>query len=453
MQVERHENINRLQAIDAARGTAMFLVCLSHFGLVYFRNTQTETKEIIERIGMIASPTFILISGLLLGFLYQTRGRERRQMQRKLFDKGLFLLTIGHAVMVGAYIYYWGSLGDALCQEFITDSIGVCIMIGPLLVVGLTLSSRLLLSLALYSLSWLIIWYWHPRLIPLEIIEEVMFGAFGVPLWLHHSFPLVPWFSLYLAATCIGEQVGIFALANDASAIKSLLTRLALGCLFISLLLKSGYLLFVTSSATPPDSLLWAVTRPFQKLPPSPGYFAFYGGMGLLILRGFIELEHINTGRILLKVASIVGQTSLFAFFVQSYLYFTVLDALSSPQTPFWPLYFLGSFALLCVACMMWHARGWNRLFTVKLRDVLSSEKRTEGSPAYIARALSEEQKSFEERLQPHVLRAQPLDRRSGVLSDRVQPLTRLQWRLHSHDRATDLGPDDLSVRHDSPHR
>jgi uncharacterized membrane protein len=385
MQIARYENSTRLQAIDAARGTAMFLVCLSHFGLVYFRGTQTATKEIIQRISMIASPTFILISGLMLGFLYRTRWHERRQMQRKLFDKGLFLLTIGHALMVGAYIYYWGSLGDALRHEFITDSIGVCIMIGPLLVAGLMLHSRLLLSSALYSLSWLIIWYWHPQRIPLEIIKEVMFGAFGVHLWLHHACPRVPWFSLYLAATCIGERVGIFALANDASATKSLLTRVALGCLFLALLLKSGYLLFVTSSATLPDSLLWAVTRPFQKLPPSPGYFAFYGGMGLLVLRGLIELEHANTGRILLKVASIVGQTSLFAFFVQSYLYFTILDALSPSQTPFWPLYFLGSFALLCVACMMWHERGWNRLFTVKLRDVLSSEKRTDGTRAYIA--------------------------------------------------------------------
>ena len=56
MQVARYDTSLRLQAIDATRGTAMLLVCLSHFGWVYFRSTQAETKEIVERIGMIASP-------------------------------------------------------------------------------------------------------------------------------------------------------------------------------------------------------------------------------------------------------------------------------------------------------------------------------------------------------------------------------------------------------------
>jgi hypothetical protein len=216
-------------------------------------------------------------------------------------------------------------------------------------------------------------------------MEEVAFGAFRGHLWLHYSFPLVPWFSLYLTATCLGEQIGLFALANDAASIKRLLTRLALGSLFFSVLLKSGYLLFSTVRAPLPESLLWALTCPFQKLPPSPDYFAFYGSIGLLVLRGFIELDQTNRGTILLKVLRIVGQTSLFAFFAQSYLYYTVLDALPAPPMLLWPVYFLGSFALLCVACVVWHEKGWNRLFTVRVTDVLSSERRTEGSPVSMA--------------------------------------------------------------------
>jgi len=365
MQLEPDEHTKRLHAIDAARGTAMFFVCLSHFGLVSCGKTQIETKAIFERIGMVASPTFMLISGLMLGFLYQTCKSNREQLRHKLFDKGLFLLTIGHALMVGSYIYYWGSLSDALRHEFITDTIGVFIIIGPLLIPTLPIRSRLVLSFALCSLSWLIMWVWHPRLVPLEIMKEVVFGMIGGHPWLHYSFPLVPWFSLYLAATCIGEQMGTFALAHNVSSIKRLLTRVALGGLLSALLLKSGYVLFSTR-AIPLDSFLWALTRPFQKLPPSPGYFALYGSLGLLILRGFVELEEAQRGKRLVTAASIVGQVSLFAFLVQSYMYFTVLEAATFLPPIGWPLTFFGSVALQYGACVIWHHTGGNRFFTMR---------------------------------------------------------------------------------------
>ena len=55
--------IGRVRAIDAARGLAMVFVCLSHFGLEYFRRLdEPSIAKALYMVGMIGSPTFMLIS-------------------------------------------------------------------------------------------------------------------------------------------------------------------------------------------------------------------------------------------------------------------------------------------------------------------------------------------------------------------------------------------------------
>lgn len=354
----------------------MFFVCLSHFGWAYFYRKTNIESTIIERIGMIASPSFIIISGVMLGFLYRTFDKEFCRIQQRLFDRGIFLLTISHLLNTGAYIQVWGSFREALRYVFITDSIGACIIVGPFLVSRLQSKYRLLVSVTLYSASWLIAWLWHPQSVALQLPKEVLFGPFGELSWLHYTFPLVPWFSLYLSATCVGERIGGFVLANDPSAIKTLLTRLAVGSFIFSVLLNSGYLLLHVIDLSSPDSIFWALISPFQKMPPSPGYFAFYGSIGLFLLRVCIELEQRSIGAKFIEVAGIMGQTSLFAFLIQDYLYFTLLDFIPLPRTAFWPLYFFSSYALVYMACMLWHQKGYNRFFTVGLANFTSSRRK-----------------------------------------------------------------------------
>ena len=51
----------------------MLLVCISNFAWVPLRGVPSYTLEatVLERVNMIASPTFNTLSGLLLGFLYR----------------------------------------------------------------------------------------------------------------------------------------------------------------------------------------------------------------------------------------------------------------------------------------------------------------------------------------------------------------------------------------------
>ena len=63
---------HRVQFLDAARGSAMFFVLLSHFGFAFFPNQSDPLPTAMRFIGMVASPTFMVLSGLILGFLYRT---------------------------------------------------------------------------------------------------------------------------------------------------------------------------------------------------------------------------------------------------------------------------------------------------------------------------------------------------------------------------------------------
>ena len=57
----------RWLAIDAARGAAMAFVCLSHFATGYFASIgHPERQDLTDRISMLASPAFMLISGSML---------------------------------------------------------------------------------------------------------------------------------------------------------------------------------------------------------------------------------------------------------------------------------------------------------------------------------------------------------------------------------------------------
>src|SRR5215470_13486656 len=127
----------RLDGVDAARGVAMVLVCLSHFMSVYFSVPPTGLNGHIGSLTLVASPTFIALSGIMLGML-TTAGDERSQVLRaKLADRAVFLLVVGHAVLMVA------SLSPAYLRQqplrwfgptFITDAIAVSILVALWLV-------------------------------------------------------------------------------------------------------------------------------------------------------------------------------------------------------------------------------------------------------------------------------------------------------------------------------
>ena len=72
----RRPGRTRFYAIDTARGLAMLLVFLSHFSRHYFRPVGAQSlHEALGWFTRVATPAFVLLSGMMLGLLrYEQRG-------------------------------------------------------------------------------------------------------------------------------------------------------------------------------------------------------------------------------------------------------------------------------------------------------------------------------------------------------------------------------------------
>ena len=221
---------DRLIAIDAARGTAMLFACLQHFGEVKFGQPEAEQLlTAVRHVGMIAAPTFLLISGMMLGLLYQTHSTSFDNIRLKLIDRALFLVIVGHLLTIVAHIPFAGGLQAALRWGFVTDTIGFCIVAGCLLITHLRLRMRAIAAVLIYAVSLVAIFAWEPHGWFAEFAKETLFGRFMAPVRVYaDNFPLLPWFSLYLVGTCLGEQLGYYQLNHDLTGLTRFLFRAAL---------------------------------------------------------------------------------------------------------------------------------------------------------------------------------------------------------------------------------
>ncbi len=72
----RYES-SREASIDAARGAAMVFVCLSHFARYFMVvSDPSDVGLYLAAVGMIASPTFVTVSGMAAGFMFVARSRN-----------------------------------------------------------------------------------------------------------------------------------------------------------------------------------------------------------------------------------------------------------------------------------------------------------------------------------------------------------------------------------------
>jgi len=358
----------RVRPIDATRGTAMLFVFLSHFGEVYLRNNGVMTLLYpVYKITMIASPTFMVISGIMLGYLYRTETWNFSHIKESFVNRGLFLLTIGRLLILVAHISIAGGMRGALHWGFITDAIGISIIVGPLVIDKVRWKSRLLLAVLAFVMSWVLILYWNPELWTLRVLKETLFGPAG-PYNTHvyaDVFPLVPWFSLYFLGTCIGERMGEHYTNGEKSKIAPFVLKICLGSWLVVFLALGGRFLISYFGITGLGMEIRSLTSPFQKLSPSPVFFLFYGGAALLVLYLLFRFEKVTLVNKYIGFAEVIGQTSLFVFIVQYYVYFTFFSEANFRFTVVWPLYFIASVAVIYIVSKLWFERGLNRVLVV----------------------------------------------------------------------------------------
>ena len=343
----------------------MVFVCLSHFGFEYFRRfEELPENQIIRIVTMIASPTFMLISGMMLGLLYHTRPKGFSDAARALAGRGIFLLTVGHALILISCIPRAGGLSAAISRGFITDAIGVAIIVGPQVIRWLSRRERLALALLLYCVGMLMALAWHPDGGYADSVRYLLGGpGIGDPRF---NFPLLQWVAVYLGGTIIGEWMGRQYLSGAAPRVERGLIQLGILGVSAGLLIKVGYLALRSSGVLERAvDATYVLTTPLSKLPPSPAYLLFFGGLGLIMTGGLLAANRIGRLGRLIDWLSDLGRASLFAFLLQFYVYYLGFYYLRLPYSLAWPIYFAVSLFLIMLASRWWLARGWNRVFDV----------------------------------------------------------------------------------------
>ena len=383
----------------------MIFVCLAHFTDSYHFQTGAEAAgAYLLAVAMLASPTFMIVSGSVTGFLSVTRSNSFDYLRRRLIDRGVFLLLIGHPILASSGWFNSLGIDQTIRRGYITDVIAISVIIGPTLVTLMRPRLRLLLAAVLFSLDWVVILTWTPHSHAAELFKHYFIGivnpdAYGITF---SAFPVIPWFALYLVGTCVGERLGVLYRTKGKREGHLFLARMGLVAAALGVLAKATNIALKHSPTFPrlhPDVM--RLLSSYQKFPPSPTYLLFYAGFGLLIVAAVFEAERRGHVKFLIRQLHQMGEASLVVYAVQFYVYTVFVRALPLPYSPLWPILFLATLAFLAMSATFWNTYLGNQLLTVGLTSALnrraarraalqaahkpSVEKRTEGKLADVS--------------------------------------------------------------------
>jgi hypothetical protein len=201
-----------------------------------------------------------------------------------------------------------------------------------------------------------------------HLVKETLFGSLTTQNYYRFAFPVLPWFSLDLASTSLGDYVGTRYLRGEDTGIQRLLMRVASAALLTAATGRAIYhvLLRLTSG----NSAVIAAGRlslPFQKQPPGLLYIFFYGAIGLYLVSACLVVQRKGYLHRQFAFAAMLGRTSLFVFLFHWFVYLIGVMSLRD-HLPFpwaWPVYFVASVVLVGWSAAVWYRLGFNRFITV----------------------------------------------------------------------------------------
>jgi hypothetical protein len=263
-------------------------------------------------------------------------------------------------MMMTGHIAISHSLASLLKWEFITDDIGINLIIGCLIISRLRRNSILILSIVIISCSYFLVLNWHPQGFVI-ILKETLFGSLNMTFY-NYVFPLFLWLSIYLFGVYIGIGLGNEEKLNGRKNMAWFFGRWSLILLSILIAFKAA---IKSLSATHGDIqyLMCATCR----YPPSIAFYIFFGGIIFAILFIMFKFNKIYPVRIFMNYAAILGRNSLFVFVIQYYVYYTIFYELRLSYSVIWPLYFIISIAVISALATIWDRKGLNRLITMKI--------------------------------------------------------------------------------------
>jgi uncharacterized membrane protein len=345
----------RIAPVDAARGCAMIAVCVSHINQ-HFSDSAPQLQGMLIATTRFATPTFLLLSGFVIGHLLRTSARNVAPM---LVDRGLFLLFIGHLLLGLAMLPQMHVTQWLFGRTTIIDAIAVALFAAVLLRRA-GAATLLTIGGALCLLSWGVAMAHDAAL--LEIEPPIIVPYIGV-------------FLMGMALSVLFEQP---LCARHYGVIARRLTWLGgtavvlVATGFVAWQVATDQLSWVMRDPRAADAL-YETLNPLGKRPPSPAYLFFYGGLGLLLLAKLFEGRPAWLVQPVIHSAEVIGRASLMSYIVQDWLFFLLPKMLGYDEVtsvPFWLAYVTISVLFLYALALKWNHLGGNRLFTVGLKTL-----------------------------------------------------------------------------------
>jgi hypothetical protein len=380
---------NRFIGVDAARGLMMLFACLSHFAW-WLHAVYPEASAQLATIGMVATPTFLLISGAMVG-LMASGSTDLHGLRTKLLNRGLFLVTVGHLLISAAEAHQDGGLLQAIESSTIVDEIGLATVLASANVARLA-DARTAQRIAGFALltfcaSWSAVLIWHPSGHAGLSIKQVLLGGDLTESRLNvYTSPTVQYLSIYAMGLPLGHLVcnrrGDLTSRGDLSS-RGLYANYAM-ILGLTLTLTASLLHLVGarwSQHLAIGALHDAVsftTRISYKMPPAPLYLMFYAGAGLALSGALLWLAARHIGSFIMVRLATIGRASLFVFVLQYFLYWTLPDLLGIRVNRWCAAVFMLNVLLIYHAAAVWVRYRGNRWLTLGI----SLPRRDNGIPA-----------------------------------------------------------------------
>ncbi len=365
----RRSKAERVVAIDAARGLAIVLVMLSHFAMRFAteagRDGQLRWAVIV---GMIASPTFVLLSGAVYGTLAHSPRIAGQRLRNLLFDRGLFLLVVAHPLLAGSALLR--GVPGAWHRLYITDTIAAALILGPVIARRTKPQTRVVIGCGLVLVSWLILSLPVPTGSGIGlIVRELLVGTLehGGNSWWGYHWPLAQWFGVYLIGTTIGASLAARPAERwQGSPAEWLLSR---ACVAVAAgaIINLAFLGLVRTGVASHGStpILFALTSIESKFPPSPAYFLWFGGLGLSLIALMYARMPFRWHATLSRVAQPMGRSSLLLYVTSDYLFHVPFLVWHPRSLAWWLPTFVAILVPLYVLAKLWTRADGNRFLTV----------------------------------------------------------------------------------------
>jgi hypothetical protein len=374
----------RLLPIDAVRGITMFFIGVSHISL-YLINDSALLASNLRAIGFVATPNFLLMSGLACG--YQLAASPTTATALRILDRGLFAFLVGHLLVAGSLVYVV-PVGTAFEHVVITDSIGILLCLAPLLKRA---SPRALLwvGAAVYVLASTLALAWHPPTKQLTLLGALLLaindGAMPDVGWVT---PTVPYLGIFLVGVGLGKLV---SQCRREGRVRALDVRLVVaGTVAIGVALAGNIArhfvktyLFVHWAPKNWADVILTTLNIRHDAPPTLGYALFYGGIGVAAV-GLLGLltareRHGLVAR-MLEPAAVIGRASLVSYVLQQWTIdflplWVGFDSWLTPITA--PVYLALNTVLMYWVALAWGRHQGNRLMTLGLKSTASPARET----------------------------------------------------------------------------